>query len=307
MKLKVLSIAVIIASSLFFSCSKEHEEENENLKMISSKKTELNDIFNFSSWQDMINYYKEGDGVIWFNNQGLRLLEYNVEGTTIINESLISSAKDAIMPIYSEEGTLESIKGVDNVSMEKLDNYLSTRKACLSLYKGENLGILKLKWEFKGQVFQTRAYVSRDIVVYDDIMYNVYTVNIKDKNQRRFKARLKTREEIISRPMTFSTDTVKYYIMARVVAEAQASTTVGYTENGFDVSNDCYYWSGSDLATADAKVRYEIVGNNCKLTYGAVAGSSDMSVTWTGNGFTISGDGYCDNRSWVVSKYEVMW
>lgn len=308
MKQRILSFATCLAfCMLVFSCSNNSEVDEDGHSAISSKKTELNSIFGFSSWQDMIAYYMDGDGAGWFEEQGLKLVSYEMVGTTTVTDLFMSSTTDAIMPIYSSDNILEAISLVDAVSAENRNKYFTTKKTYLSYYKGEVLGLLKIKWSYKGNTYLSQACVSNSIVVYDDIMYNIYTIGNNNNLKRAPIIRLKTRQEIISDPQDYSTDTVKYIIMGRTIASAMAKATVGYNDDGFHVEKNCYA-DALDGGKADAEINYTVDGENCILYYAAIAGPISMEYTWTGKEFRVlRGTANCYNGSWTIHSSEVSW
>ena len=98
MKIKVLSIAVIMATSVLLSCQNDSDEEKEGMDDISSKVTELNKLFEFQSWQEMMDYYVTGDGASWLAEQNVKIISYELKGTTKVTDALLTVPSSAMIP-----------------------------------------------------------------------------------------------------------------------------------------------------------------------------------------------------------------
>ena len=303
-KLFLSMTTLLVMSAGLISCSSDDDEQDTN--GISVKRTELNDLLKYSTWQEMMDYFKDGAGVNWYGSQGLKIVSYEQLGTVRVNEELLSSMAGCVSPVYDDDNLLVSISSVSELVENKQEQYLSTRKAYLSLYQGENLGEISVKWDYKGQIITTKAYVSTSIVVYDDLMTNVYGVETKSVVKRAPMARRKLRREYVSIPQTYKTDTVKRYIYGQVTAVACASATVGYSENGFRVEQDNY--SVHDPGSMSyAGVKYIVDNEYCYLHYIAAVGSISLGVYWDDNHYRISNDDDNDYKTWDIHRGEVSW
>lgn len=84
-------------SAALTSCSNS-DDEGQDDNGISMKRTELNDISKYSTWQEMTDYFKEGAGVNWYGSQGLKIVSYELTGTVRVNEALLSSMTGSASP-----------------------------------------------------------------------------------------------------------------------------------------------------------------------------------------------------------------
>ena len=124
MKIKVLSIAVIMATSVLLSCQNDSDEEKEGMDDISSKVTELNKLFEFQSWQEMMDYYVTGDGASWLAEQNVKIISYELKGTTKVTDALLTVPSSAMIPVYSGN-TIVSVSTYSSLS-EKDKNACSS-------------------------------------------------------------------------------------------------------------------------------------------------------------------------------------
>ena len=294
---------LVVMSVGLISCSNGDDEEQDN-NGISSKRTELNDFLKYSTWQEMMSYFKDGAGVNWYESQGLRIVNYELIGTVRVDESLLSSTTGCVSPVYDDANQIVSVSPVSELA--KQDQYINVRKRYLKLYQGENLGVISVKWDYKGQIITTKAFVSTSIVVYDDLMTNVYSVETKSVLKRAPMVRKRLRREYISNPMSHKTDTVKRYVYGQVVAVACAGATVGYNEQGFLVEQDVYstHDPGSNSC---ARVDYVIDGEYCHLHCLAAVGTISLGVYWDYDHYYISGATNQDYGKWDIHRGEVSW
>ena len=171
MKLKVLSIAVLMATSVLLSCQNDSDGENDGMDEISSKVTDLNKLFQFQSWQEMMNYYVSGDGASWLAEQNVKVLSYEYKGTTKVTDALLNVPSSAFIPVYSGN-EIVSVSTYSSLPEENKSACSSWRESLLKLYMGETLGVIQIKCKINNKEYTSQGYVSKSIMVYDDILMN---------------------------------------------------------------------------------------------------------------------------------------
>lgn len=299
-------MATLLSMSVgLISCSNSDDEEQVD-NGISMKLTELNDFLKYSTWMEMMDYFKDGAGVDWYGCQGLKIVSYELTGTVRVNDALLALTTGCVSPVYDDDNRIVGVSPVSGLTAEKQEQYISVRKGYLSLYQGENLGTVSIQWDYNGQIIKTKAYVSASIVVYDDLMTNVYSVETKSIAKRAPMVRRKLRREYTSMPQTYKTDTVKRYVYGEVTAVACAGASVGYNESGFIVEQDVY--SIHDPGSMSyAVVNYIVDGEYCNLHYLAAVGSPSLSVHWDNDHYYTLNATNTDYRTWNIHRGEVSW
>lgn len=301
MKLKLLSIAVVMATSVLFSCQNDSNEENDGVDEISSKVTELNKLFEFQSWQEMMNYYVSGDGASWLAEQNVKVLSYEYKGTTKVTDALLNVPSSAMIPVYSGN-TIVSVSTYSSLSEKDKNACSSWRESCLSLYKGETLGVIQIKCQVNDKEYTSQGYVSKSILVYDDMLMNTKSTSASKAKKMKAKSRIKASEEINSdKTISFVSPEVTYRILGAIVARAFCSFTIRYRDGNFLVEDTSAY-TATVLGKADAKVSHNVSNGICMVNYSAVAGPATMTATWNGVSFTISGGGHQISESKLYSK-----
>lgn len=301
MKLKLLSIAVLMATSVLFSCQNDSNEDNDGVDEISSKVTELNKLFEFQSWQEMMNYYVSGDGATWLGEQNVKVLSYEYKGTTKVTDALLTVPSSAMIPVYSGN-TIVSVSTYSSLSEKDKNACSSWRETCLGLYKGETLGVIQIKCRVNDKEYTSQGYVSKSIMVYDDILMNTKSTTTSKAKKMKAKARIKASEEINSDiEKHFVTDEVTYRRLSVIVARAFCSFTVRYKDGSFLV-NDLCGSHATEFGKAAAKAEPTITGNTCVVHYSAAAGPASMTISWNGISFTTSSDGNVISGSESYSK-----
>ena len=305
MRKLILSMATLLVMSTGFISCNNSDDEGQDDNGISTKRTDLNNSLKYSTWQEMMDYFKDGAGVDWYGSQGLKIVSYELMGTVRVNDALLSSTSGYFYPIYNDDNQMVSISPVSGLTAEMQERYISIRKEYLSLYQGENLGVVSIRWDYNGQIITTKAYVSTSIVVYDDIMCNVYTVEIKSVSKRAPMVRRKLRKEYMSMPRTYSTDTVKRYVNGVVTAVACSSAIIGYNDSGFVVERDGYT-SFDTGSKAYAGVGYIEDGEYCHLHCLAAVGSIILYIYWD-DLYYITDATSTSYLNWDVHRGEVSW
>ena len=294
---KVLSIAVLIALGVFLSCSNDPEEEKDGMGEISSKITELNKLFEFQSWQEMMEYYVSGGGASWLAEQNVKIISYELKGTTKVTDALLTVPSSAMIPVYSGN-TIVSVSAYSSLS-EKDKNACSSWR---ETYKGETLGVIQIKCRVNDMEYTSQGYVSKSIMVYDDILMNTKSTSSSKAKKLRAKARMKASEEINSDIVKhFVSDEVTYCRFGAIVARAFCSFTVRYKDGSFLI-NDLCGSHATEFGKAAAKVEPTVSGNTCTIRYSAVAGPASMTISWNGISFTTSSDGNVISGSESYSK-----
>ena len=298
---KVLSIAVLIALGVFLSCSNDPEEEKDGMGEISSKITELNKLFEFQSWQEMMEYYVSGGGASWLAEQNIKIISYELKGTTKVTDALLTVPSSAMIPVYSGN-TIVSVSAYSSLSEKDKNACSSWRETCLGLYKGETLGVIQIKCRVNDMEYTSQGYVSKSIMVYDDILMNTKSTSSSKAKKLRAKARMKASEEINSDIVKhFVSDEVTYCRFGAIVARAFCSFTVRYKDGSFLI-NDLCGSHATEFGKAAAKVEPTVSGNTCTIRYSAVAGPASMTISWNGISFTTSSDGNVISGSESYSK-----
>lgn len=288
MKLKLLSIAVVMATSVLFSCQNDSNEENDGVDEISSKVTELNKLFEFQSWQEMMNYYVSGDGASWLAEQNVKVLSYEYKGTTKVTDALLNVPSSAMIPVYSGN-TIVSVSTFSSLSEDNKKACSSLRESFLKLYMGETLGVIQIKCRINDKEYTSQGYVSKSIMVYDDILMNTRSTSVSKAKKMKAKARLMSSGETSSdTEFSFVSDEVTYEILHVIVARAFCSFTIRYQDNQFIVGDLCGS-SATISGKAAAKVEPKINGDVCTVHYSAAAGPATMTITWNGFSYTTSG------------------
>lgn len=287
---KVLSIAVLIALGVFLSCSNDPEEEKDGMGEISSKITELNKLFEFQSWQEMMEYYVSGGGASWLAEQNVKIISYELKGTTKVTDALLTVPSSAMIPVYSGN-TIVSVSAYSSLSEKDKNACSSWRETCLGLYKGETLGVIQIKCRVNDMEYTSQGYVSKSIMVYDDILMNLHSVSFEKVRKLKSKRRLMSPGETSSdKVIPFLSDEAVYRISGAIVARAFCSYTIEYKNDQF-VVNDLSGSTATILGKAAAKVEHTTTNNKCTVYWSTAVGPATMTISWNGISFTTSGSG----------------
>ncbi len=304
MKLKLLSIAVVMATSVLFSCQNDSNEDNDGVDEISSKVTELNKLFEFQSWQEMMNYYVSGDGASWLAEQNVKVLSYEYKGTTKVTDALLNVPSSAMIPVYSGN-TIVSVSTFSSLSEDNKKACSSLRESFLKLYMGETLGVIQIKCRINDKEYTSQGYVSKSIMVYDDILMNLHSVSFEKVRKLKSKRRLMSPGETSSdKVIPFLSDEAVYRISGAIVARAFCSYTIEYKNDQF-VVNDLSGSTATILGKAAAKVEHTTTNNKCTVYWSTAVGPATMTISWNGISFTTSGSGevVSDHSEYIKSNF----
>lgn len=279
------------------------------------------------NWKDYIRLAMEDKGLIELNKHGLFLLGYEeLKNDKEILEQIISNPlrKTSYIPVYPihHEDSLnefvikQPFKDVDdNFRSYKMEKQNFKKKLDFKLDNfGEpftELQAIRLTWKYNGEIFYTVAIISREKLIYDEILSNLRETNYSQKTTEHDFSKNKNSDGNNCFPFNVSYSdrldlTTEHYFGVGAFAWAEISVF------GDQISSTCTRYiqskssnTGGNYSSGyshDASVKiisFEVAGRgndggHCDYMLGVAVGYSffsGVSLTWNGSGFSLNGGG----------------
>ena len=317
-------VAIAISTALLIGCYSDDEpiadievnlEEYEDDLIYSSM---LEGEFNFSSWQECLDYFIKGTGAEWLERQNITLVNYKLlKDNVMLNTQDLDISDNSIFPIYEDSAEINKFTLVPFEQIRETSegttvvNYSSLKQELLSSYIGKTLSFVELEWEYAQKRYTTKCVVSPTFVVYDDFLYNIRELCLEQTTFMPIKKCL-TRSEPTgdhSIEYAFTSSEATWHVMGKCVARASCSMyAIGTEKNGVKYLDryDASYQTSAKTgfkAIAEIKVTDKKIGENgfCEFSYGIAAGPGGIKITWNGNSASFSGGGNTYGGSSYIS------
>ncbi len=321
MKLKVILWGATIALA---SCSQSYDEQMFDVKsdelsatLTASDTSLFENELQFSSWKDCLDYFVDGSGADWLQNQGIKLTGYELLRENIaFSDSDFAVSDECIVPIYNDtcnvnEFELMTIADARNiVESYKMIDYSIFKRTLVSHYKGQKLSLVKLNWEYKSLQYTTNCIVSPRAVVYDDLLLNIREVaSQKEEPAMPVALNLSRSESSYSIDYFFFSDEVTWSVLGAEVARAFCTVDVNGNESAKGKSIESYDENGYTTSKVGFKALADVnitgfergTSGHCSFTFGIAAGPAGISMSISGNTVSFSGGGNTRDGSQYVT------
>lgn len=283
--------------------------------------TPFDTIYKYNTFYEMLEDLKSGEKAKWLSKTDVKLTNYTITDKTVTpTEYLEQYEKYSVIVNYHTDtlgiNEFDLVLLRDNTLISdnrNINNYTALKNYLLSLYEGYKLHLVELEWSCKGEEIRTYALATEKYIVYDDIIYNVRIATNKftEHSSDRKIARRKTMREGTLAYYVFNVDKSHDYITG--TASVNIELVVRGTAYPYSLtsqsSSASHHSAWPWVADADIKVTQFSQGENgiCNFCYAYGFGFSSVSITWSGNGFTISGtsEGESGGKSIIPSMLTV--
>lgn len=310
-------IRVAVLLLVVFSCTQEEStnlskvKTNDNYLLPSSLLNE-----NVGTWEADLDYSLFGEGKKILANQGLEMLDYELQkdsevlGKEALSQKLLGNS---FIPIYDDSLNINNfnllcVKDIDiKYNTKAEDFYFEKKNIFLSSHLNSLLKRVSVKWLYKGVEIQTECLVTDQSVIYDDILSNLRYI-IKEESSYQaiiptLKLKARTRE-----PGTGSPSSISYSVQSPSLVCYTGAGKVGAIayyyvqlvgtkdENGKSIDYASYeapHESGPGFyAVGKIEATRESLGKDGSFSYqyGIGVGTRDITLTWSGSSFTMYGE-----------------
>lgn len=255
------------------------------------------------TWQEQLANIMYGELSTFYQQQQLKLEKYEIitsEEETINYSSFLPFYSDTIHYNNFTIKRLEEINQLNNQLNQEY--YLNRKKIILEENKDKKLKTIRLHWQYKEHSFTTECLVSEESVIYDNLLSNIHFISIEKRGERAHPSIRRTKsasengtpisyhvqgDPIHMRDGAGRTMTTAYYYV-QVIGHEDAGNK--YIDN--------YQYEAPAVAHSglySAKGKIQVISSETGLNghfeyqYAYAVGTSDISITFLGSGFTISG------------------
>ena len=180
-KIAVPLMAILwVVSTCIFIQSCKSDTDSSSVDLIAQQKATSLSL----SWEDGLAGSIRFSGPI-LQKYGLSLIDYQL--LDVIHSEGISTsiASDTRVPVYDnvEDWNDFTIQLFSDVDVKTQQRYASRKVLDIEQNEACDLAVVKLTWNYKGERFETKCYVSDTDVIYDPIFSNFQFITFSDGSQ----------------------------------------------------------------------------------------------------------------------------
>ena len=287
-----MAILWVVSTCIFIqSCKSDTDSSSVDL-IAQQKATSLS-----LSWEDGLAGSIRFSGPI-LQKYGLSQIDYQL--LDVIHSEGISTsiASDTRVPVYDnvEDWNDFTIQLFSDVDVKTQQRYASRKVLDIEQNEACDLAVVKLTWNYKGERFETKCYVSDTDVIYDPIFSNFQFITFSDGSQLLAPGltQIKTKSEPggnkpgpVSK--TFNKKVEDKKSSGKVMAEAEVSVTVfGSRDSTGNVSITSYDASAPYYATSGNSAKAEVKVSSFEKGQGGHLQFDYAIATSRGSGFDFS-------------------